>query len=160
MLDVIHNGLGLTDIALFLNRVVLGAFFVLARFRFFWDPSKPHGSRWLNADRHSSLTHKMEYCGLKNKPYAWAWVVAIIEVGAGIWLILGFATAFAGLGLFLLTLRATFCTAKQKVFEQKPVDTVDICACYLWRVEGLYILAAFICVIAGPGAFALSSVLS
>jgi RNA polymerase sigma factor (sigma-70 family) len=41
MLYYITNGFGGADIALFLARVVLGTFYVLARFRFFYDPSKP-----------------------------------------------------------------------------------------------------------------------
>ena len=173
MWNVLHYGFDLTDFALFLNRFLLGAFFVLARFRFFYDPSKTKGfwtadhftlkwvpnQRWLNKDRFASLEHKMQYCGLKKYSAFWAWAVAVIEVGGGLLLILGYLTAFAGFGLLVLTVRATMCTAKMKVFEQNPVDKIDICACYLWRVEGLYIAMALVAVVAGPGAFALSNVL-
>jgi uncharacterized membrane protein YphA (DoxX/SURF4 family) len=169
MINILHSGLDLTDIALFINRVILGGFFVLARFRFFFDPSKPtlrvhpvqftilSSERWLNADRRKSLHNKLMYCGFKHP--AWVWVVAITEVGAGILLISGLFTALAGLCLLVLTMRASVCTARTKVFEQNPCDPLDVCACYLWRVEGLYIVMSAICVLAGPGSFALSEVL-
>jgi uncharacterized membrane protein YphA (DoxX/SURF4 family) len=172
---LLNSGLDLTDIALFINRVILGGFFILARFRFFYDPSKPGregvwgydlhwrfitttpSQRWFNADRRKSLHNKLSYCGFKHP--AWVWVVAITEVGAGILLISGLFTALAGLCLLVLTLRASVCTARTKVFEQNPCDPLDVCACYLWRVEGLYIVMSAVCVLAGPGSFALSEVL-
>lgn len=164
-LHLLTHGLDLAPFALFLNRITLGLFYVLARFRFFYDPSKPTWSgtntrignqRWLNKQRHESLTNKMAHCGFKKHPRVWAWSAALIEVGGGLWLILGVFPAFAAFGLLVLTLFATRCTAKAKVFEQNPVDCIDICSCYLWRVEGLYIIMALIVVLGGPGAFVLT----
>jgi len=43
-------------------RLALGGFYVLARFRFFYDPSKPMGARLLNPDRYEHLKWKMEFC--------------------------------------------------------------------------------------------------
>lgn len=154
--QLLTHGLDLAPFALFLNRVTLGLFYLLARFRFFYDPAKPAGARWLNADRHASLINKMAHCGMKKHPRVWAWVAASLEVGGGLWLILGFAAPFAAFGLLLLTLIATRCTWRAKVYEQNPVDCIDVCSCYLWRVEGLYIVMAAAVILGGPGAWSLT----
>lgn len=118
----------------------VGAFFVLARFRFFYDPSKPKGTRWLNADRNASLTAKMAHCGLTRGPKFWAWVTSCVEVFGGLALITGVGRWVAAPAILFLLIIATKCTAKAKVCEQHPVDCVDVVCAYLWRVEGLYIL--------------------
>lgn len=167
---LLTHGLDAAPIALAVNRVTLGAFYFLARFRFFYDPSKPasmvigaKGSRWvtrnlrwLNKDRHDSLTRKVAHCGFR-APRTFAWTAAIVEVFGGLALVAGILPAFAALGLLVLTLFATRCTARDKVFEQNPVDPVDCVACYLWRVEGLYIVMALTVILAGPGAFTLGA---
>lgn len=167
VMQLLNGGLDLAPIALFLNRFTLGAFFILARFRFFYDPSKPGASRtfgegyrasqrWFNQARRDSLTNKMKHCGFCRLPLVWAWAAALIEVGGGIMLVLGILPVLAALGLLVLTLFATRCTWRTKVFEQNPVDTIDCAACYLWRVEGLYIMMALVVILAGPGAWTLS----
>jgi len=150
-------GLGLTDAALFVARVLLGVFFILARFRFFYDPSRP--DCWLNADRCESLTRKLAHCGMRTSPRAWAWVAALVEVGAGFAVLIGFLTMPAAFGLLVTLLLATKCTARAKVFEQNPVDKLDCVACYLWRVEGLYIGLALIILLAGPGSFSVDALI-
>ena len=173
MYELATQGFGLADFALFLNRVTLGLFYVLARFRFFYDPSKPgarlsedfgpdypryriRSQRWLNTDRHWSLREKVRKCGFKRAPYFWAYVVAIVEVAGGALLVAGvFAPVMAG-ALFILTAVATSCTARQKVMEQQPCDLIDCAACYLWRVEGLYLVMAAAVIAGGPGAWSLT----
>lgn len=154
MRDLLLSGFGLQDALLLLLRVTLGGFYVLARFRFFFDPSRP-GAMFCNADRHQSLTNKMQHCGWCNMPRLWAWTVASIEVSAGLALIFGLLTIPAAFGLLAITIGATLCTAKQKVMEQHPVDCIDCVSCYLWRVEGLYIAMAVAILLAGPGRYSL-----
>jgi uncharacterized membrane protein YphA (DoxX/SURF4 family) len=127
--------------------LTLGSFFVLARFRFFYDPAKPAGARWFNAQRHESLIHKMTVCGMQHRPVVMAWLVATIEVVGGLLLITGVARWLGALLLLGILLKATICTARAKVCEQKPVDWLDYGCCYLWRVEGLYIVMA-LCILA------------
>lgn len=146
-------GADLTDAALFVARLLLGLFFVLARFRFFYDPSRP--DCWLNGNRCESLTRKMQYCGLHRWPKVWAWTAAVVEVFAGAAVVVGLLTVPAAFGLLVTLLLATRCTARDKVMEQNPVDKLDCVACYLWRVEGLYIGLALIILLAGPGAYSI-----
>lgn len=154
------------DILSLIARLLLGGFFLLARFRFFYDPARGgwlppsraqlrDDARWLNAKRHASLRAKMCHCGYTSRPYLTAWIVALAEVLGGIAVVFGFLTYAAAGGLLLLTLIATRCTWREKIFEQKPVDLVDCVCCYLWRVEGLYIGLATIVLLAGPGLFSI-----
>lgn len=165
MLQYLTSGLDMADVGLMLNRLALGLFYFLARFRFFYDPSKPAAGsasrhypsqRWFNADRRNSLTRKMQHCGLKNQPAFWAWTAAIVEVVGGLMLILGLFAPLAAAALLVLTIRATMCTWKDKIYEQHPVDLIDCAACYLWRVEGLYIVMAATVLFGGPGLFSLT----
>lgn len=170
----ITAGIGGAGIALLLARVTLGLFYVLARFRFFYDPSKPlyavvgrdafgafeyGNTRWLNKERQDSLIRKMSLCGLTWRPRLWAWIAAVVEVGAGLLLIVGLYAPLMALALLVVTALATRCTWRQKVYEQNPCDALDVCACYLWRVEGLYLILALCIIIGGGGAFALSDYL-
>lgn len=147
------TGIGSASAASLLARLTLGAFYVLARFRSFYDPSKPAGCRVLNGARFASLQRKLCSCGFRGHLTAWTWTAAIVEVGGGLALIAGLMTTVAALGLLILTLRATMCTAWIKIAEQNPVDSLDCVACYLWRVEGVYIALAALILLLGPGAF-------
>lgn len=155
MIDVLVHGLGLGDAALLLNRLVLGSFYVLARFRFFYDPSKRPGERCLCSLRHGSLTRKMSHCGFTRWPLGLAWTAALVEVLAGLALIFGLLSVPAAFGLLVVTLFATKCTAREKVARQNPVDKLDVCASYLWLAEPLYIMMAVVTLLAGPGRWSL-----
>lgn len=148
------TGFGAVDLADLLIRMTLGGFFILARFRYFFDPSKTNGI-WLNVDRHTSLRNKMCHCGLNKHPSAAAWFAAMVEVFAGLGVVFGLLTTLSAVGLLAITLVGTFCTAKAKVLEQHPVDKLDCVSCYLWRVEGLYIVFAVLIFLAGPGKLSL-----
>jgi uncharacterized membrane protein YphA (DoxX/SURF4 family) len=147
------------DVASLIARLALGSFFVLARFRFFYDPSQPAGTRWLCSPRRRSLTRKMCVCGWKWKPSLWAWIAALIEVGAGAFLIIGLLTRLSAFGLLAVTVVANVCTAREKVLKQNPVDRIDCIGCYLWTAEPLYIMFSLIVLLLGPGLLALDSII-
>lgn len=146
-------GLGLPDFALLLLRAILGTFFVLARFRWVYDPSRPDNP-WFNAERHKHLTWKLCTCGYHWHPRMSA-IVALLEMSCGLGLLLGLLTIPSALGLLIVLTFATVCTARQKVMEQLPVDPIDCLSCYLWRVEGIYIIIAMSVLLLGPGKFSL-----
>ncbi len=119
--------------------LLVGLFFVLARFRFFWDPSKCPGDRLFNKARYDSLHTKIASCGWRKHTTFWTWYTAVVEVLAGFGLMLNVGRPLAGALMMGVLLVATTCTCKSKVCEQKPVDKADVVCAYLWRVEGLYI---------------------
>lgn len=150
---VLVTGLSAYDAASLVLRLVIGVFFVLARFRWFYDPSRPL-QPLLNTTRHKHMVERLCTCGYGSHPVMSAFV-ACIEVSAGMALIVGLLTVVATLGLMGVLLFATFCTAKQKVAEQQPVDCIDCVSCYLWRVEGGYIAVCACILLLGPGAYSL-----
>ena len=164
-MDVFMNGvLGAVDPALAsevartTTRALLGGFFVLARFRWVYDPSKPPGERFWNKVRHDSMAHKVhEHCGY---PVWTVPLVSMVEILAGLGVFFGFLTSLSAFGLLVILAFATYCTAREKVMEQKPVDKVDVVCCYLWRVEALYIAMALTLILSGGGHFSLDYVIS
>jgi uncharacterized membrane protein YphA (DoxX/SURF4 family) len=147
------SGFGGVDLASLIARCTLGLFFVLARFRSFYDPSKPPGCRVFNTDRFGSLQRKLCSCGFSSGLLFWTWVTAVVEVAGGLALLAGLLTTLAAFGLLVLTIRASMCTAWAKISEQNPVDRIDCVACYLWRVEGVYIALALLIMVLGPGSY-------
>lgn len=144
------------DVALLIVRVLLGAFFVLARFRWFYDPSRPE--HFLNHARHTHLSEKLATCGFGNHPTVAA-LVATIEVGAGLFLIVGLLTSLAAFGLIAILLGACACSTREKTMRQQPVDGVQVAEDVLWTVEPLYLLLAVALFLAGGGAISLDAFL-
>lgn len=145
------------DLALAGIRAILGVFFILARFRYFYDPSRPDDP-WLNAKRVDHLAWKLCICKFPNAKHL-APAVAIVEVGAGVFLVLGLLTHLAAFGLLVILIGATHCTMHEKVAKQEPVDRIDWWSCYLWTVEPIYIVLAAVLVVAGGGALSLDAAL-
>lgn len=143
---------------MFLTRFVLGAFFVTYRFRWFWDPTPQDGVPICSPYRHMSLRQKLCQCGW-GIDHRLAAFVAILEIGAGLGVVFGFLTTLSALGLLLILLFATLCTAREKTLRQNPVDRIDIVNCYLWNPEPVYILLAIIVMTFGPGWFSMDNFL-
>lgn len=144
------------DLVLVVLRLMLGGFFFLARFRFIFDPSRVSGQCWFPADREQSLRRKMCSCGWPAwlaKPVAWA------EVLFGLLLVVGLFSSLSAVVLLVILIVASICVSAQKVLEQGPVDKLDCVACYLWRVEGLYIAIAAMLALNGGGAFSVDALL-
>lgn len=148
------NGVGSSDTMLLLARCYLGAFMVLARFRWFYDPSRPE-EPWFNTARRVSLHKTVSACGFTHP--ALAALVALVEVLAGLALIVGLLTVPAAFGLLVICVVATWCRGAEKVAKQNPVDAIDWYSCYLWTPEPGYILAALTIIVFGPGAISLDS---
>lgn len=146
-------------IALFLARFVLGFFFVSYRFRWFYDPTPQDGVAICSPYRHLNLRRKLCQCGWGMHPWLAAFV-AIAEVAAGLAVIFGVLTSYAALGLLLILLVATLCTAREKTLRQNPVDGIDVVNCYLWNPEPVYIVLAVVVMALGPGMFSIDALLT
>jgi uncharacterized membrane protein YphA (DoxX/SURF4 family) len=136
-------------IVLLLARLTLGFFFVGYRFRWLYDPSPNNGVKWCNPYRHDNLKKKLCECGWGIKGLAE--LVAIVELLAGLGLIFGLLTSLSALGLLVILLAATACTAREKVLRQNPVDRLDAVNCYLWTPEPVYMVLAVVVLGLGPG---------
>lgn len=144
------------DVALALARILVGTFFILARFRWVYDPmyQKP----WFNPTRQQSLVNKLNHCGFQNATF-WAPFVAYGELLAAIGLIVGLLTPLAALGLLVILVYATKCTAMEKTMKQNPIDKIDVVSCYLWNPEPIYIALVVMLMAFGAGAYSLDHVL-
>src|SRR6185369_1492383 len=142
---------------LFIARFTLGFFFVSYRFRWFYDPTPQDGGpQWCNPYRHLNLRRKLCQCGWGISP-SMAAFVAIVESLAGLGVIFGLLTTLSALGLLLILLVATICTAREKTLRQKPVDSIDVVNCYLWNPEPVYMVLAVVVMVLGPGWFSLDN---
>jgi len=144
------------DLFLLANRLALGGFFILARFRWVYDPSKQ--DRWFNLQRHDSLCRKLDQCGFGNS-WALSAVVALGEILGGASLIVGLLTVPAALGLAVVLLCAIITNSHLKVVAQGPVDRIHCVECFLWTPEGWMLLSATMLVVMGPGALSLDATL-
>lgn len=163
------------DLAILLTRLILGGFFVLARFRWVYDPSRSEtfanamggepirdgggtGRRWFNDYRVGHLQWKLCACGFGYHK-ALAACVACIEIFGGLAVLVGLLTPLAAVGLFAVTLGATACTAYEKTMKQHPVDRIDCACCYLWNVEPHLLVAAAVLAATGGGAYSVDALL-
>lgn len=147
-------GPGMHDVALLLTRVVMGVFFVSYRFRWVWDPSQPPGQRFCSTFRRNKLIGRMCSCGYGGNPWL-AGTVAVVEILAGLGLIVGLLSIPSAFGLFLVMVFANCCTPKEEIPAMNPVDKWDYVSCYLRLVEPLYLTMAVIIVLCGPGRYSL-----
>jgi uncharacterized membrane protein YphA (DoxX/SURF4 family) len=145
-MQALIHGLGFHDVLLFLARFLLGFFFVSYRFRWIWDPaSNPH---FCNTTRQDKLRQKLCHCGW---PPGLAPAVALGEIAAGLGVIFGVLTVISAIGLLLILIVATICTAKEKTMRQNPIDGIDVVNCYLWNPEPVYITLALLIIGFGGG---------
>lgn len=144
------------DVLPLFARLIVGLFFVLARFRWFFDPSRPGACFW-NSARHKHLAQRLCTCGYGMHPIL-SGFVAFVEVFAGLALIVGLLTNLAAVGLLGILAVGTYCTAREKVLAQNPVDRVDCVSCYLWRVEGPYLALVVGLLFTGPGRYSLDAI--
>lgn len=158
MRELLATGLGQSDLAQFIIRLVVGGFFILARFRWVYDPSRPQGSRLLCRIRQFTLRKRLATCGYSGHPFLAA-MVAVTEILAGAFIVLGFLTVPSAAALVIVMCFATRCTAKDEVTAMNPVDRVDVLSKYLFLCEPLYLLLCIQLVLVGAGSYSLDALL-
>ena len=94
MMDILFNGVGWTDIALTLNRIAVGAFFMLSGYH-----------KLFNAERHRSFVDELKALGVHAVGFN-QWWVPTVEFTAGGAVLVGFLAPLAALGLLVLILVA------------------------------------------------------
>src|SRR5512140_3114805 len=92
--SLITLGIQAPDAALTLNRVALGVFFAISGY-----------NKLFVASRHATLTRTLQDAGVRGVAVM-QWLVPGVEFGGGVALILGFLSALAALGLFVICLAA------------------------------------------------------
>ena len=88
VMDLLFTGVGWTDVAITLNRIVVGAFFMLSGYH-----------KLFNAERHRLITDELKALGVHAIGFN-QWWVPLVEFTGGVAVFIGLLAPLAALGLF------------------------------------------------------------
>jgi putative oxidoreductase len=147
MIDILFNGIGGTDIALTLNRVAVGMFFMLSGYHKLFNPQ-----------RHRALADELRELGIHAVGFN-QWWVPTVEFAAGCAVVIGFLAPLAALGLLVLTLVAIVTSGPQRIKANKPIDEADRIDDWLYLPEILYAFMLITVVSTGAGPYSLDALI-
>jgi len=147
MMDLLFNGVGWTDIALTLNRIAVGVFFMLSGYH-----------KLFNAQRHVSLVEELKELGIPAVGFN-QWWVPMVEFLGGVGVTIGFLAALAALGLLIIILVAIATSGRQRIKVYKPIDEADRIDDWLYLPETLYAFMLIVVISAGAGPYSLDAVI-
>jgi putative oxidoreductase len=139
MMDLLFAGVGWTDLALTLNRIAVGAFFMLSGYH-----------KLFNAQRHRSIVDELKALGVPAVGFN-QWWVPLVEFSAGAAVVVGLFAPLAALGLLVIILVAIATSGRQRIRLYKPIDESDRIDDWLYLPEALYAFMLMIIVSAGAG---------
>jgi uncharacterized membrane protein YphA (DoxX/SURF4 family) len=147
MIDMLSNGVGWTDIALTLNRVAVGTFFMLSGYQKLFNPQ-----------RHRVLVNELEALHIPAVRFN-QWWVPTVEFTAGGGVFIGFLAPLAALGLLVIILIASITSGRQTIKAYNPIDKADRIDDWLYLPETLYAFMLIVVILAGPGPYRLDTVI-
>jgi uncharacterized membrane protein YphA (DoxX/SURF4 family) len=147
MIDLLFAGIGWTDIALTLNRIAVGAFFMLSGYH-----------KLFNADRHRTFVDELKSLGVHAVGFN-QWWVPTIEFSAGGAVLIGFLAPLAALGLLVIIIVAMATSGWQRIKLYKPIDEADRIDDWLYLPETLYAFMLIVIISAGAGPYSLDALI-
>ena len=147
MMDILFNGVGWTDIALTLNRIAVGAFFMFSGYH-----------KLFNAPRHRVFADELKALGVHAVGIN-QWWVPTVEFTAGGAVVIGFLAPLAALGLLVIILVAIATSGPQRIKAYKPIDEADRIDDWLYLPETLYAVMLIVVISAGAGPYSLDAVI-
>jgi uncharacterized membrane protein YphA (DoxX/SURF4 family) len=147
MIDILFNGVGWIDIALSLNRIAVGAFFMLSGYH-----------KLFNAERHRTVVDELKALGVPAVGFN-QWWVPLVEFTAGGGVLIGLLAPLAALGLLVIILVAMATSGRQRLKLYKPIDEADRIDDWLYLPETLYAFMLIIVVSAGAGPYSLDALI-
>ena len=147
MIDILFHGVGGADIALTLNRIAVGMFFMFSGYHKLFNPQ-----------RHRALTDQLKELGIHAVGFNQWWVPAV-EFAAGGAVVIGFLAPLAALGLLFLIIVALATTGPQRISAYKPIDRADRIDDWLYVPETLYAFMLIVVVSLGAGPYSLDAVI-
>jgi putative oxidoreductase len=145
--DLLFAGIGWIDIALTLNRIAVGAFFMLSGYH-----------KLFNAERHRTFVDELKSLGVHAIVFNQWWVPSV-EFSAGAAVVVGFLAPLAAFGLLFLILVAIVTSGRQRIKLFKPIDEADRIDDWLYLPETLYAFMLIIIVSAGAGPYSLDALI-
>ena len=147
MIDILLHGVGWTDIALTLNRIAVGMFFMFSGYHKLFNP-----------ERHRVFADELKELGIHAVGFN-QWWVPTVEFTAGGAVVIGFLAPLAALGLLVITLVAIVTTGPRRINVYKPIDEADRIDDWLYLPEILYAVMLTMVVSAGAGPYSLDALI-
>jgi putative oxidoreductase len=147
MVDILFNGVGWTDIALTLNRIAVGMFFMLSGYHKLFNPQ-----------RHLMFVDELKELGVPALGIN-QWWVPTVEFTAGGAVVIGLLTPLAALGLLVVILVAIATSGRRRIKVYKPIDEADRIDDWLYLPEVLYAFMLIMVISAGAGPYSLDAVI-
>ena len=145
MIDILFHGVGWTDVALTLNRIAVGIFFMFSGYHKLFNP-----------ERHRIFADELKGLGVHAVGFN-QWWVPTVEFSAGGAVVVGFLAPLAALGLLFITLVAIATSGRQRIKAYKPIDEADRIDDWLYLPEILYAFMLIVVVSAGAGPYSLDA---
>jgi uncharacterized membrane protein YphA (DoxX/SURF4 family) len=147
MMHLLFTGLGWTDVAMTLNRIAIGAFFMLSGYH-----------KLFNAERHRTIVEELTALGVPAIGFN-QWWVPLVEFSAGGAVFVGLLAPLAALGLLVIILVAIATTGRARITLDKPIDEADRIDDWLFLPETLYAFMLIIVISAGAGPYSLDALI-
>jgi len=145
MIDILFAGVGWTGIAITLNRIAVGAFFMLSGYH-----------KLFNAERHRLIADELKALGVPAVGFN-QWWVPLVEFTAGAGVLVGLLAPLAALGLLIVIVVAIATSGRQRIKLYKPIDELDRIDDWLYLPETLYAFMLIMVVSAGAGPYSLDA---
>ena len=146
-MDLLFVGVGWTDLAMTLNRIVVGAFFMLSGYH-----------KLFNAERHRSVIEELKSLGVPAVGFN-QWWVPLVEFTAGGGVLIGLLAPLAALGLLVIILVALATSGRQRIKLYKTIDRSDRIDDWLYLPETLYVFMLIIVIAAGAGPYSVDALI-
>lgn len=141
--DVLSFGAQAPDVAIAMNRIVVGGFFAISGYH-----------KLFNAARHASLVETLKRDRIPCIGCC-QWFVPGVEFVAGLLLVIGLASVISALLLGAVCLVATCTDGLQRVREWHPIDRADWVDTLLYLPEVLYGIMLLTVILTGPERYSL-----
>jgi putative oxidoreductase len=145
MIHILFNGVGWTDIALTLNRVAVGMFFMFSGYH-----------KLFNTGRHRVFANELRSLHVPAVGIN-QWWVPLVEFSAGGAVVIGLVAPLAALGLLVIILIASATSGRERIQAYKPIDEVDRIDDWLYLPETLYAFMLIMVISAGAGPYSLDA---
>jgi uncharacterized membrane protein YphA (DoxX/SURF4 family) len=143
--NVLFSGLNMPEVALTVNRVALGTFFIISGYH-----------KLFNAERHAAITATMAADRIPLVSFN-SWFVPCVEFSAGLALIVGLVAPLAALGLFCVCCVATLVDGLKRIPSYNPLNRADYLADVFYLPEVLYAVMLITVMVSGGGYFSLDT---
>jgi uncharacterized membrane protein YphA (DoxX/SURF4 family) len=147
MVQILFNGIGWTEIALALNRVAVGMFFMLSGYH-----------KLFNAERHRVFADELKSLHVHAIAIS-QWWVPLVEFSAGAAVVIGLLAPLAALGLLVIILVAIATSGRERLKAFMPIDRADRIDDWLYLPETLYAFMLIMIISAGAGPYSLDAVI-